>query len=60
MHPQSPVQRSAAAGTAGGRQDVDEIHESFDFLEIEDVCQVPAHAAALAERDFDLPTAQPT
>lgn len=37
----------------------DEIHESFDFLEVEDVHQVLGYAAALADRDFYLPTAQP-
>lgn len=37
----------------------DEIRESFDVLEIEDVHQVLGYAAALADRDFYLPTAQP-
>ncbi len=37
----------------------DEIHESFDFLEVEDAHHVLGYAAALADRDFYLPTAQP-
>lgn len=36
----------------------DEIHESFDFLEIEDVHQVLGYAATLADRDFYLPAVQ--
>lgn len=39
-------------------QTFDEIRGSFDFLEIEDVRQVLGYAAALADRDFYLPTAQ--
>lgn len=39
---------------AGGKS-FDEIHETFDFLEIEDVHQVLGYAAALADRDFYLP-----
>lgn len=37
----------------------DEIHQSFEFLEIEDVHQVLGYAAALADRDFFLPTSKP-
>ena len=37
----------------------DEIRESFDYLEVEDVRQVLGYAAALADRDFYLPTARP-
>jgi len=37
----------------------DEIRGSFDFLEVEDVRQVLGYAAALADRDFYLPTARP-
>ena len=37
----------------------DEIHADFDFLELHDVHQVLGYAAALADRDFYLPTAQP-
>ncbi len=36
----------------------DEIHESFDFLEVEDVRQALGYAASLADRDFYLPIAQ--
>lgn len=36
----------------------DEIHESYEFLEIEDVRQVLGYATALADRDFYLPAAQ--
>jgi uncharacterized protein (DUF433 family) len=36
-----------------------EIHESFEFIEPDDVQQVLGYAAALADRDFYLPTAQP-
>lgn len=36
----------------------DEIHADFDFLELEDVYQVLGYAAALAGREFYLPTAQ--
>lgn len=43
---------------AAGRT-FDEIHTDFDFLEMDDVHQVLGYAAALAERDFYLPTAQP-
>ncbi|HET7475913.1 MAG TPA: DUF433 domain-containing protein [Dermatophilaceae bacterium] len=39
-------------------QTFEEIRESFDFLEIEDVRQALGYAAALADRDFYLPTAQ--
>ena len=37
----------------------DEIHTHLDFLEVEDVHQVLGYAAALADRDFYLPTTQP-
>lgn len=37
----------------------DEIHEVFAFLEIEDVHQVLGYAAALADRDFYFPAAEP-
>lgn len=37
----------------------DEIRADFDFLEVEDVHQVLSYAAALADRDFYLPTASP-
>lgn len=43
---------------AGGKT-FEEIRDSFDFLEIEDIRQVLGYAAALADRDFYLPTAQP-
>jgi uncharacterized protein (DUF433 family) len=39
-------------------QTFDDIRERFDFLEIEDVRQVLGYAAALADRDLYLPTAQ--
>lgn len=37
----------------------DEVHKHFDFLEVEDVRQALGYAAALADRDFYLPTSQP-
>lgn len=49
----SNVLELLAAGTT-----FDEIHERFDFLETEDVHRVLGYAAALADRDFYLPTAQ--
>jgi uncharacterized protein (DUF433 family) len=38
----------------------DEIRDRFDFLETKDVHQVLGYAAALADRDFHLPTAPPS
>lgn len=39
-------------------QTFDQIHDTFGFLQDEDVHQVLGYAAALAERDFYLPAAQ--
>lgn len=36
-----------------------EIHEAYDFVESDDILQVLGYAAALADRDFCLPVAQP-
>jgi uncharacterized protein (DUF433 family) len=37
----------------------EEIHESFEFIEVGDIYEVLGYAATLAERDFYLPAGQP-